>query len=114
MDNYVATDNRLGSQLAIGHLISLGHRDIAMICDNYGTKTKQDRIAGYEATMAEHGLAPKVLAAGTGHPEGMEYGYSSMLALADSGVMPSAVYTSSDMVALCVICLLYTSDAADE
>ena len=46
MDNYVATDNRLGSQLAIGHLASLGHRKIAMICDNYGTKTKQDRIAG--------------------------------------------------------------------
>jgi LacI family transcriptional regulator len=103
MDNYVATDNRLGSQLAIGHLASLGHRDIAMICDNYGTKTKQDRIAGYEAAMAERGLSPRILAAGTGHPEGMEYGYQSMLALADSNALPSAVYTSSDMVALGVL-----------
>ena len=103
MDNFVATDNRLGSQLAIGHLISLGHRNIAMICDNYGTKTKQDRIAGYEATMAGNGFEPKILAAGTGHPEGMEYGYSSMLTLADSSRLPSAVYTSSDMVALGVM-----------
>jgi LacI family transcriptional regulator len=103
MDNYVATDNRLGSQLAIDHLSSLGHRDIAMICDNYGTKTKQDRIAGYEAAMAERGLEPRILAAGAGHPEGMEYGYLSMLSLADSGALPSAIYTSSDMVALGVM-----------
>lgn len=103
MDNYVATDNKLGSRLAIDHLVSLGHRDIAMICDNYGTKTKQDRIAGYEAAMADHGLACRVIAAGTGHPEGMEYGYRSLRALVDSGNLPSAVYTSSDMVALGVM-----------
>ncbi|HWP68381.1 MAG TPA: LacI family DNA-binding transcriptional regulator, partial [Rectinemataceae bacterium] len=103
MDNYVATDNRLGSQLAVDHLASLGHRDIAMICDNYGTKTKQDRIAGYEAAMVERGLPSRIIAAGAGHPEGMEYGYSSMLTLADSGQMPSAIYTSSDMVALGVM-----------
>ena len=103
MDNYVATDNRLGSQLAIGHLASLGHRKIAMICDNYGTKTKQDRIAGYEAAMSERGLEPRLIAAGAGHPEGLEYGYSSMLSLVDSGRLPSAVYTSSDMVALGVM-----------
>jgi len=103
MDNYVATDNRLGSQLAIEHLASLGHVDIAMICDNYGTKTKQDRIAGYEAAMLSRGLAPRIIAAGSGHPEGMDYGYLSMLALADEGRLPSALYTSSDMVALGVM-----------
>jgi LacI family transcriptional regulator len=103
MDNYVATDNKLGSRLAIDHLASLGHRDIAMICDNYGTKTKQDRIAGYEAAMADRSLSPRIVAAGSGHPEGMEYGYRSLRALADSSHLPSAVYTSSDMVALGVM-----------
>ena len=103
MDNYVATDNRLGSQLAIEHLASLGHVDIAMICDNYGTKTKQDRLAGYEAAMSSRGLEPRIIAAGSGHPEGMGYGYLSMLALADEKRLPSAIYTSSDMVALGVM-----------
>ncbi len=103
MDNYVATDNRLGSLLAIEYLIGLGHSDILMICDNYGTKTKQDRIAGYRAAMLDGGLEPRIVAAGAGHPDGMEYGYASTIELADSRSLPTAIYTSSDMVALGVM-----------
>lgn len=103
MDNYVATDNRHGSILAVDHLAGLGHRDIVMICDNYGTKTKQDRIGGYNCAMLERGLVPRLIAAGNGHPEGLEYGYVSTIALSGSGRLPSAIYTSSDMVALGVM-----------
>jgi len=103
MDNYVATDNVLGSRLAISYLAELGHRRIAMICDNYGTKTKQDRIAGYQAEMIERGLKPWVVQGGSDHPEGLEYGYRMLHSLADSGDLPTALYTSSDMVALGVM-----------
>lgn len=103
MDNYVATDNRLGSRLAVEHLAKRGHRRIAMICDNYGTKTKQDRIAGFQEAMTEHGFEPWIVQGGSDHPEGMEYGYRMLRALADSNDLPSAIYTSSDMVALGVM-----------
>ncbi len=103
MDNYVATDNRHGSFLAVEHLTGLGHRDILMICDNYGTKTKQDRIGGYRSAMLERGLEPRIIAAGAGHAEGLDYGYASAMSLADSGELPTAIYTSSDMVALGVL-----------
>lgn len=113
MGDYVATDNRLGSRLAVAHLADLGHRRIAMICDNYGTKTKKDRIAGYCAEMEARKLEPWVVAGGSDHPEGMEYGYRMMRSLFDpddtalgsraSPERPSAIYTSSDMVALGVM-----------
>lgn len=103
MDNYVATDNTLGSRLAVSHLADLGHRRIAMICDNYGTKTKQDRIAGFQAEMAARGLEQRIIAGSADHPEGMEYGYRSLMAIARSSNLPTAVYTSSDMVALGVM-----------
>lgn len=103
MDNYVATDNVLGSRLAVSHLADLGHRRIAMICDNYGTKTKQDRIAGFQSEMRQRGLEPWIVQGGSDHPEGMEYGYRMLHALAERGDMPSALYTSSDMVALGVM-----------
>lgn len=103
MDNYVATDNVLGSRLAVSHLADLGHRRIAMICDNYGTKTKQDRIAGFQEEMRRRGLEPWIVQGGSDHPEGMEYGYRMLHALAERGDMPSALYTSSDMVALGVM-----------
>jgi LacI family transcriptional regulator len=106
MENYVATDNQMGSRLAISHLASLGHRLIAMICDNYGTKTKKDRIAGYRAEMEANGLDPWVVAGGSDHPEGMEYGYRMFRGLFDPSshdALPTAIYTSSDMVALGVM-----------
>ncbi|TXT42077.1 MAG: LacI family transcriptional regulator [Spirochaetes bacterium] len=109
MENYVATDNQMGSRLAISHLVDLGHRRIAMICDNYGTKTKKDRIAGYRAEMTAKGLDPWIVAGGSDHPEGMEYGYRMFRNLFDlsaseaKAARPSAIYTSSDMVALGVM-----------
>jgi LacI family transcriptional regulator len=107
MDNYVATDNRLGSCLAIGHLGALGHRRIAMLCDNYGTKTKQDRIAGYVAATEDLGQEPRLVVAGadTGaeHREGIDFGREAGGTLLDSPEPPTAIYTSSDMVALGVL-----------
>jgi len=103
MDNYVANDNKLGSALAVDYLASLGHRDILMLCDNYRTKTKKDRVEGYRAAMAAKGLVPRLSIAPAGAPEGIEYGYAAALEAFDSGSAPTAIYASSDMVALGVM-----------
>lgn len=103
MDNYVSTDNRLGARLAVEYLADLGHRDIAMLCDNYRTKTKKDRVAGFREAMEARGLESRVSIAPDGGPEGMEYGYSAALEVFDSPRMPTAVFASSDMVALGVM-----------
>jgi LacI family transcriptional regulator len=103
MDNYVANDNKLGSVLAVEHIASLGHRDVLMLCDNYRTKTKKDRVDGYRAAMEERGLDPRVSIAAEGTDEGIEYGCRTALEVFDSGRLPTAIYASSDMVALGVM-----------
>ncbi len=103
MDNYVANDNKLGSALAVGHIASLGHRDLLMLCDNYRTKTKKDRVEGYREAMEARGLEPRASIAPEGAAEGIDYGCQAALEAFGSGRMPTAIYASSDMVALGVM-----------
>lgn len=103
MDNYVANDNRLGSILAVDYLADLGHRDVLMLCDNYRTKTKKDRVEGFQAQAGVRGLRPRVSIAAADAPEGMDYGYEAGLAALAGADRPSAIFASSDMVALGVM-----------
>ena len=103
MDNYVTNDNVMGSRLAVEYLVSLGHKDICMICDNYRTKTKRDRVAGFKAAMETSGLGAHVSISDGIHPEGMEYGFHEAMSLIDADALPTAIYASSDMVALGVM-----------
>jgi LacI family transcriptional regulator len=54
--DFVGSDDEYGVQLAIDHLVSYGHRRIAMIGGNDGTSTGRARHRGYEAAMKRHGL----------------------------------------------------------
>ena len=49
--DYVGVDNRRGMALAASHLISLGHRRIAMIGGIQGASTGRDRIEGYREAL---------------------------------------------------------------
>ena len=55
----VNNDDQRGAVLAVEHLIGLGHRHICHIDGGDGAGAPQRR-AGYEATMAGHGLRPHV------------------------------------------------------
>lgn len=100
MDNYVTNDNKLGSALAVDYLADLGHRDILMLCDNYKTKTKKDRVEGFRAAMAARGLEPRLSIAPDDAAEGVDYGCAATLEALSRGRAPTAIYASSDMVAL--------------
>ena len=54
--HFVCSDNRLGAQMAVSHLMELGHRDIAICTDAYrGTMSVQDRIQGYMDAYQQSG-----------------------------------------------------------
>lgn len=103
MQNYVSNDNKLGSRLAVEHLAQLGHSDIAMLCDNAKTKTKKDRVTGYRDAMEARGLEPRVFVDAAPGPEGLEYGHRAGLEVLSRKDRPTAIYASSDMVALGVM-----------
>lgn len=54
--NFIGSDGRLGTQLAVDHLWQLGHREIAICSDSpLQTVTVQERIDGYMNAMKEKG-----------------------------------------------------------
>ncbi len=53
---YVDADNRGGARLATEHLITTGHRRIAIITGLSGSRASADRLRGFRETMALAGL----------------------------------------------------------
>jgi GntR family transcriptional regulator of arabinose operon len=54
--NFVCSDSRMGSQLAVSHLWDLGHRDIAICSDSpLPTITVEERISGYMDALKMRG-----------------------------------------------------------
>ncbi|MBO7742839.1 GntR family transcriptional regulator [Paenibacillus sp. MWE-103] len=55
--HFVGADNVAGAREAVGHLISLGHRNIGFVSTVVaGTSSIEDRLAGYEQAHADYRL----------------------------------------------------------
>lgn len=92
-------DDAYGTALATDHLISLGHRRIAMIGGTDQTSTGRDRFQGYLSAMEKAGLAaaPHWRIPG---PRTKQSGFEAaagFLAMADK---PTAVVCWNDLVAI--------------
>jgi LacI family transcriptional regulator len=104
----IRVENREGAVRAVRHLLSLGHRDIAMINASLDTQPAKERLDGYRAAMEEAGAGfsmDRVFVSGIGRQDGFnrESGRASMrelLARRRSGERLSAVFVSSDVQAM--------------
>jgi LacI family transcriptional regulator len=54
--DYVGADNVLGAEMAVEHLLKLGHRRIAMVGGPADSSARQDRWRGYCNALERHGL----------------------------------------------------------
>lgn len=52
----VRCDSELGAYRLVRHLLTLGHRRIAMLTGPQGVSTAEDRVAGYQQALGEIGL----------------------------------------------------------
>jgi LacI family transcriptional regulator len=93
----VLGDNRLGMKMAVGHLIALGHRSIALINGDLRLSTARERYRGFLESLAEHSLEPAAVSFGAFT---FESGYSQMSAMLQQGTLPSAVCAANDLLAL--------------
>jgi LacI family transcriptional regulator len=95
---HVASDNALGSALAVRHLHELGHRRIAFIGGTPGTKAGDDRLLGFRRERDRLGLSerPEYLEEGDFYPPS---GHAAMGRLLDLPEPPTAVAVAADLMA---------------
>ena len=98
----VITDNYHGGLIATQHLLSLGHRIIALITGPSNITPSADRVTGYRAALQQSNLPvdENLIVRGNFHPPS---GYEGALRLFQCIPRPTAVYACNDMMAIGVI-----------
>lgn len=95
----VVVDNRQSSSRAVGHLLDLGHRDIAIVCGPLEASFDRERLEGYRDAYAARGLAPRedLILKGDSTFEG---GRAVVEPLLNGANRPTAFFTSNNMMTI--------------
>lgn len=96
----VDVDNVGGAEMAVQHLLGLGHRQIGMITNAPVDYTgSADRLAGYRRALQEASIEfdERLIRTGNFTPQS---GFAAMRSLLEIASPPSAVFAGSDTVAL--------------
>jgi len=93
-------DDEQGACAAVSHLIALGHRRVGMVANaNPKYTVTSTRIRGYRQALAEHGLPFDETLLTIGHFS-LQSGQEATARLLDLPVPPTAIFVSSDRMAL--------------
>ncbi|MBX6764903.1 MAG: LacI family DNA-binding transcriptional regulator [Rubrobacteraceae bacterium] len=98
----VQIDNRTAAREATSHLLELGHRRVAFISGPLNLTSVQDRLAGYQEAMVEHGIEHDSRLIREGD-FGVQSGYSAAMALLKGQPRPTAIFAANDRMATSVI-----------
>jgi LacI family transcriptional regulator len=98
----IATDNRKGAEVCIRHLVTSGHRRIAIITGPMHLTNARDRLEGYKSGLREAKLKiqPELILEGDFR---LESGYLLAKELLLRKDRPSALFVSNGMMALGVV-----------
>lgn len=94
----VSIDNKMGGYLATNHLLSLGHRKIAMLRGPKISTTSQGRYDGYLYAMQEYGLTPDpkyVMSGFLNMESGQKFARDILI---NSDDPPTAVFVGGDLM----------------
>ena len=101
----VAVDDVLGGDLAVSHLLSAGHEDIAYACGPQTIRQVADRLEGAGRALARVGrpaTALHVIEAGSLNVAAGQKAGAEIAAL-PAAAMPTAVFCANDLIALGVL-----------
>ncbi|HXK61358.1 MAG TPA: LacI family DNA-binding transcriptional regulator [Acidobacteriota bacterium] len=95
----VTVDNTGGARECIEHLLSLGHKRVAIVTGPCALQTSRERLAGYKAALAAAGLPidPSLIREGDFRVEG---GYKLGRELLERPDRPTALFVSNNTMAL--------------
>lgn len=98
----VYLDSRAAAEIAIDHLVSLGHRRIAHLAGRPGGFNAAERIEGYRAALKRHGIAfdPALLATAGYTAEGGAEAMRSVLKARPTAVLGATLVTAAGAMAI--------------
>jgi LacI family transcriptional regulator len=95
----VRADSREGAYQLTRHLLSLGHRDIAMLAGPTNVSTAIDRTDGYKKALAEAGIrVDKELVFWGGFTQ--KSGYENARRVVDMVPRPTAIFAANNFIAV--------------
>ncbi len=95
---YVSTNNYLGSIMAVNHLLSSGHSDIACIQGVTSSVPNKKRVSGYMSALEKAGIKEKAIVVGNDFSE--QNGYLETKLLLNSRNRPTAIFVLSNTILL--------------
>jgi LacI family transcriptional regulator len=100
--DFVGADDRYATELAVEHLVKLGHKRVAYVGGNDSTSNGRQRHAGFVESMAQHSLTadPAMIISGDGK---RITGLESIPKLLKLPAMPTAIICFNDSVAFGVM-----------
>ena len=98
----IFSENRTGGWLATSHLLESGHRQIAFIGGPKNLLSTQERFTGFKNALKERGLKPIPQLVRFG-PYTSDFGRETALQFFEAERRPTAIFASSDYVALGVL-----------
>ncbi len=101
----ISTDNRRGGEIAAAHFLSTGVRNPAVLMANPHSVPASQRLEGFRSELARNGVPlneDHIVISSSGYHDGFneQAGYEGMTALLNSGVIPDAVFATSDVQAI--------------
>lgn len=96
--DFVGSDDKHGTELALEHLIGLGHRRIAFLGENQLISTSRNRFEGYCETLAAHGLSFDPALVYSAHGT-RETGLKGIQQVLDAAEPPTAAVCFNDLTA---------------
>jgi len=105
--HWVSVDDRRGAQLAVEHLLQLGHRSIGYVGTSNRPRSNRHRLLGYQSTLQAAHVPSRdewiVISPGSeaSREEDVAAGQTSLPRLLDSGV--TAIFCYNDMIATGVL-----------
>jgi DNA-binding LacI/PurR family transcriptional regulator len=108
----ISVDNAAATAMAVGHLVSLGHRAIVLVTPPAHTLNRQDRIRGFQHAVAQAGIAGEVVTVDAsadvtdapsdphGDTQLFEMGRNATARMLDAATRPTAAIAINDMMAI--------------
>ncbi|QFU89121.1 HTH-type transcriptional regulator DegA [Amycolatopsis sp. YIM 10] len=98
----IDSDNLRGAQLAVEHLLALGHRRIALLTGRPDLQSAQLRETGYRRALAAAGVPvdEELVQVGAYDPE---ISAASARRLLDSETRPTAIFAANDLSAIATV-----------